>query len=408
MYKTWLIIKHEYLRHVLRKRFIVTLISFPLLIAVSGGVGYFSTFLGIDKTPVGYIDRAGVLTNPVQLSEDATGSMPVLTMIPYQDEKLAREDLNAEKIQALFSLEPDYLQTGNVKMLALTAPDGEVISQFKDFLRINLIRTLPAEITHRLSDGINLEYRSIDVSNVTEENNLWNILIPAFAGILLIMAITTSGGYLLQAVVEEKENRTMEIIITSVSPNQLMIGKTIGNLSVGLTQLVTWIIFGFIGIKAVLPAISNVRITSINTDALIVTVLTFIPAFIMIASLMAALGATATQSQEAQQISGLFTIPLILPFWMIGSITENPNGPIATILSLIPFTSPVTLPLRVATGTTPFSQILLALGLLYAFMIASLWLSGKAFRLGMLQYGKRISLREIFRPSRLTKDSTHE
>ena len=212
-----------------------------------------------------------------------------------------------------------------------------------------------------------------------------------------MLAINMTGGYLLQAVVEEKENRTMEIILTSSSPTQIMTGKVIGNMSVGLTQLLIWILFGLIGfifLQSNIPEISN---TQFDWSFFFLMVATFLPAFVMISALMATLGATATETKEAQQIAGLFSLPIAIPFWFVAVFIESPNSPLAIIFSIFPFTAPISLPLRAAFTNIPIWQTISSVGLLVLFAIGAIWLAGRAFRLGMLRYGKKLSLKELFR-----------
>ncbi len=248
-------------------------------------------------------------------------------------------------------------------------------------------------------EGGAVEVRATDDGREMSSDNIFAFILPFLAGFLFMIAVQTSGGYLLQAVVEEKENRTMEIILTSSSPNQIMTGKVIGNLSVGLTQLVIWIIFGIIGVVAIQSIFPEVQLAQIDTSFLGLMILTFIPAFVMIAAMMATLGATATESREAQQIAGLFSLPIVIPFWFFGVLIESPNSPLAIGLSIFPFTAPISLPLRAAFTTIPTWQIAVTISLLFILAIAALWLAGRAFRLGMLRYGKKLSLKELFKKS---------
>jgi ABC-2 type transport system permease protein len=223
-----------------------------------------------------------------------------------------------------------------------------------------------------------------------------DIAIPIVAGLLFVVAINTSGGYLLQAVVEEKENRTMEILVTSVSPEQLMAGKIAGNLSVGLTQLLAWILMAFLAFMLVASFIPSIQNPQINRQFFWLVPLTLIPAFILVAAFMAALGATVTEAREAQPIVGLFTLPIVVPYWFITQIMMNPNGPLATGLSIFPLTAPVSLPLRSVFTVVPVWQIALSLLLLISCAAGAIWLAGRAFRLGMLRYGVRLSWKELF------------
>jgi ABC-2 type transport system permease protein len=121
-----------------------------------------------------------------------------------------------------------------------------------------------------------------------------------------------------------------------------------------------------------------------------------LPAFIMIAALMAALGATVTEAREAQQISGLFVLPLMVPYWFSFQIITNPNGPLAVGLSFFPLTAPATLTLRAGFTQIPTLQLVLNIALLVVAAGGAIWLAARTFRLGMLSYGKRLSLRQLF------------
>jgi ABC-2 type transport system permease protein len=216
------------------------------------------------------------------------------------------------------------------------------------------------------------------------------------AAILLIISINTSGGYLLQALVEEKENRTMEMIVTSVSPMQLMAGKIVGNLSVGLTQIGAWLAVVIIALVIVVRFIPLGEGFQLDAGYLGLLILVMLPAFVMISALMALVGATATEAREAQQIAGLFTLPLAVPLWFVSAIIANPNSALSIGLSLFPLTAPLAISLRAGYTDIPLWQTTLAISLLVVCAIGALWLAGRAFRLGMLRYGKRLTWREIF------------
>jgi ABC-2 type transport system permease protein len=220
---------------------------------------------------------------------------------------------------------------------------------------------------------------------------------------MFVIVIMTSGGYLLQAVVEEKENRTMEIVITSVSPGQLMAGKIIGNISVGLTQLVIWLIFGWVGLKVGGQFFPFLQDFSISTEYALVLLLVLLPSFAMVAAIMAAIGSTMTETREAQQVSGLFSLPIMIPYYLASPIMMNPNGTLAVALSYFPLTAPITILMRMAFTVVPLWQLAINIGILVIFAALAIWFAGRAFRLGMLQYGKKLSLKEVLR-----KRNSHE
>jgi ABC-2 type transport system permease protein len=402
MKKFWLVFINEYKRHVLRKRFIFAILSMPIFVGFMVLVGFLSVWLQYNKLPVGYIAPAGLLENatPVPAKEDSF--MPGVEFIRYVDENTALADVKSQKIQAYFSLDPNYLGNGQVTLVKGAKAGTNIEGDFGDFLTFNLLANEPAKISTRLIEGANLIVRSADGSRELAADNWMAIMLPMLAGVLFLIAVNISGGYLLQAVVEEKENRTMEIIVTSVSPSQLMAGKVIGDLLVGLTELAAWLLFAVLAIKLVPEWLPFAQSVQIDGSSLLLIAAIYLPAFVMIAAAMGAVGASATQSREAQQVAGLFTLPIVLPFWFITAIMFHPNGPIATWLSIIPLTAPIAMPLRAVFTTVPVWQIILTIGLLDLMAIFMVWLAGRIFRTGMLQYGKRITLKEVFGKRTLT------
>ena len=395
MKKLWLVFKHEYLRHVLTKRFIFAVLSVPLFVALSIGLGFLSVILSTDKRPVGVIDHSGVLSAPVIYPEVDNGPIPFTTFQFFTDPTAAQTALDDGDIQGFYVIGPDYLTTGQVSLTAPEALATGLQGDFANLLRENLLKTQPVELRQRLIAGPEITIHSVTDSRSVSSTNILGVLMPIVAGILFVVAINISGGYLLQAVVEEKENRTMEIVITSVSTDQLMAGKIMGNLSVGLTQLVIWLIAAVIGFAFFANLQSDAGSIEMIRSYLGILALTFLPAFVLVAALMAMVGATATEAREAQQISGLFSLPIFMPLWFITAILEHPDSALAVGFSLFPLTAPLTLPLRAAISTVPTWQIGLSLAILVVAAVGSVWLASRAFRLGMLRYGKKLTLREL-------------
>ena len=397
MTKFWRVFSYEYLRHVLRKRFIFALLSVPLFIFFFGAVAVLMVLLEYNPRPVGYVDLSSVLPARPLLPSGSGDIAPAVELRHYNDEYTAKSALEARQIQAYFVIQPNYMQTGQVKLVSSdSTPSESIKSEFSDFLRTNLLASQPEVVSSRIEKGSVLTIISADGSRRMNSDQWLDIAIPVLAGILFIVAINTSGGYLLQAVVEEKENRTMEILVTSVSPDQLMAGKIAGNLSVGLTQLLSWILMAVLAILLVANFIPSIQNPQINRQFFWLVPLTLLPAFVLVAAFMAALGATVTEASEAQPIVGLFTLPIMLPFWFMSQIMLNPSGPLATGLSIFPLTAPVTLPLRSAFMEVPVWQVALSILLLVICAACAVWLAGRAFRLGMLRYGKRLSWKELF------------
>lgn len=396
MKKAWLVFKHEYLRRLLTKRFLFAVLSLPIGILIFFIMTVAIAFMQSNSTPIGYIDLSDTIPTGYQPDAAIISLFPAVEMRRMPDEDEARRALEAGEVQAYFVLPPDYFQSGKVREVGLSSISSDAESSFRTFLLKALLKDQPPELAKRVGHAPTITVRAVDGSRSMATDQLFGMLIPLFGGLLLMLVINTSGGYLLQALVEEKENRTMEIVVTSISPTQLMAGKTLGNISLGLTQMVIWlmlIVLPGVILKQVLFADVSLGLTKAYLP---LTMAVFLPAFVMIASLMAAVGASVTDQREAQQVAGLFTLPIFVPYWFISAIMINPNSPLAVGLSLFPLTAPVTLPLRAAFTTVPAWQIAVSLGLLVSLAIASLWFAGRVFRLGMLRYGKRLSWKEMF------------
>lgn len=386
---------YEYSRHVFRKRFIFALLGMPLILIFIAAFGALSVAIQYKSIPVGYVDKAGVIVNE-DMSIPAGEFFKPIEIIPFSDESAARLAMDQGAIQGVYIINADYLQTGAVHLIAPKTVSANAQSDFKDFLQLNLLATQPQDRAIRLLNGPKVEIISIDGSRHASSQHILDIVIPIAVGILFMIMVNITGGYLLQALLEEKENRTMEIIVTSVSPNQLMVGKTIADMCVGLTQLIAWLGFGILGLAVAQVVSPWVAGQQYDLGSLGLVAALILPAFIMIAGLMAALGAMVTESREAQQMAAIFTLPLFVPLWFVGPLMTNPNSPLVIGMSLFPLTSPMTMPLRAAFTTVPAWQMATSLVILYLCAAGALILAGRAFRIGMLQYGRRIKWREIF------------
>jgi ABC-2 type transport system permease protein len=399
MKKFWLVFWNEYKRHVLRKRFIFAILSMPFFVGLMVLIGFLSVWLQFKDTPVGYIDSYNILVEPQQVPKKDKTIFDPVPSLAFPDEASAKSAMEKGQIQAYFILSENYISTGEVTMKTAEKAGQNAEDDFGDFLSYNISKSLPEPVINRFDEGNNLIIRSLDGSREMDADNWMVILLPMISGILFIIAVNVSGGYLLQAVVEEKENRTMEILVTSVSPSQLMAGKVVGNMLVGLTELVIWILFVVIGLQVAPLFFEMAAPPPIELKYILLLVGTLFPAFVMVAAAMGAIGSTATEMREAQQIAGWFTLPIVIPFWFVTPIMFKPNGALAVGLSLFPLTAPIALPLRAVFTDVPWWQIALTITLLCALAYFSLWLAAKVFRIGMLRYGKKVSLKEAFRRS---------
>ncbi len=393
--KFWRVALYEYSRIVFQRRFLFALLSVPALVGMMVLLGFLLVAIESRSEPLGYVDHSGLLANPVPGPTPGPPAKPV-RLLPFASEDEARQALNAGEIQAYYVLPADYRSTRKASLVYLKAPGQAVQGQFEDFLRANLLVGQPEAVARRIMEGSRLDVVSGDGRQHMGQDSIANLLVPFVASFAFLMAITGVSGYLMQAVVEEKENRTMEIIVTSVSPLQMMGGKIVAIVGVGVTQILAWFGLAAAILLAGRSSLSWVRSLEIDPAFMGLAALEMLAGFMMVAGFMAAVGVTVTEAREGQQVAGLMTIPAVLPYMFIAAILEHPNGPFAVGLSIFPLTAPITFTMRAALTAIPAWQIAANLLVMGLSALGALWLAGRALRLGMLRYGQRVSLRELF------------
>ncbi|MBN1875979.1 MAG: ABC transporter permease [Anaerolineae bacterium] len=394
MRKLWLIAKQEYLKIVRKRSFLIGTLGMPLLIGVIMLISIVLSLGGRGDIPVGYVDYAGVLQSAVLPVLEQGERMVALQ--GFTDESVARAALEAGEIQALYIVPVDYLDTGQITLYFLSERPGERVREdFRDFLQANLLAGQPEAIRYRVQQGANLVLRSIDGNRELDMQNPVSFFLPFVAAFFFIFAVMNAGGYMLEAVTDERENRTIEVLATSVRPLQLMGGKAVGLMAVGLTQLLLWSGTGLAGllvIAAVSPVLQGARMP---WSLLVVITLFFIPAYALIAGLMTAIGSIFTDTRQAQQITGIINMFFTAPFFFITIIFTRPSSPLITALTLFPTTSFITIALRWAVVPVPLWQLVISWVLLTASALTSVWFAARVFRLGMLLYGQRLRLPHI-------------
>ncbi len=412
MSKLWRVAAHEYRNHVLNSGFLVAILSVPLLLGLMIGMGVVTDIMKQDGRPVGYVDQSGWLLEPVALPADGGSPLTRLlerpvSLIPYSSRQVAQGDLEAGEIQAYYVLSEGYSESREVELVYTRPPGENATERFEAFLQVNLLADQRPEIVHRAVSGSTLVVRTPDGSRELVEGQVMSVLTPILMSITFMILFMATSFTLLQAVVQEKENRTMEILATCMSPEQLIGGKVLAVVGMGLTMFVSWmalIALALLFAGHVLRVEWALQIR-LAPSALGAIALVAIPSYVLYCGLMTALGSTVADAQESQQLGGLITLVFGLPFYGIIALVEHPNGPLAIGLTLFPLTSLMAFSLRVAFSTWPMWQLAASIGILTVSALGSVWLAAQAFRQGMLRYGQRLSWRELFRSSATPQSS---
>lgn len=398
MDKLWLVAKNEFQRNVFKKSFILALLSVPLILGFMIGLGLLISSLENNYAPVGYIDHAGVLDDP--LPAPATKPNKAVAFIPFENEGQAGQALSAKEIQAYYIIPAEYEETQRVELLYIKKPGENAAQQFYDFLQINLLKDYPLELAQRASRGVDLTIRSpdgsIEIPASGPDLSSFLPLITSFAFVFLVMM---SSGYLMGGVVEEKENRMMEMLATSLSPLQLVAGKVLGIIAISFTQLLTWGIFAILALVIAGGWLDAewMQNFSIPWDTMLKVLVIALPSYVLASGVMFTLGSTITEAQESQSAGALFFMLFMLPIYMLVWMIESPNGFLPILFSLLPFTSLLTIGLRSMFSVIPWWQIALSMIIQALCAYGVIWLGSRAFRLGMLRYGQRLRFSEILR-----------
>jgi ABC-2 type transport system permease protein len=382
--------RHEYLKIVREKSFLIGTLGLPVLMAVIMGISLLIILGGRGDLPVGYVDHSGVLRSaalPPLESDEPTVSFRSYTSL---DGGLAA--LYDKEIQALYVLASDYLYSGQVALYYLRQEPGELVqADFETFLHWNLLLDQPEQVRRRLLDGLQLSIRTSNNDRNFNTEDLLNYALPFGAAIFFMIAVMSSGGYMLQAVTDERENRTLEILMTSVHSFDLIGGKALGLISVGLTQITLWTLTAVGGLFLVTRGVEKLPPLTVPWAFLGIVALFFLPAYAVVAGAMTAIGSVVSDLRQSQQIAGTLNFFFTVPLFFMALIVAKPNSPIVVALSLFPTTAFVTMMLRWAVVRVPVWQISASWVLLTGSAVFSVWVASRAFRGETLHTGQRLS-----------------
>jgi ABC-2 type transport system permease protein len=432
MSKLKAIIKREYLTRVRSKGFIIGTALSPILMLSFVLVPFFVARLGSSAAyHVVVLDQSGDAVLYNRLSELINGQSSLNSATsererpPSQmrqkrrqfhlehqpvssdaESNEAREWLGQQvssgKIDAYVYLPPTALREERLNYYARNVGDLEGREQFRVALNRAVIdrRVSLAGLPQTVLENLTREIR-FDIRNERGEVDRGQTMILAF-GLLMIIYITilVYGVTVMRGVIEEKQSRIIEVLLSSVRPFDLMLGKLIGIGLVGLTQYFVWTVFGLLlGLLTSFPIlVSNWQsLPRIEPILLFFFLVYFVLGYFLYATLYAMVGAMVTSEEDGQQMQLPVTMTIVVPMLVSTLVMRDPGGTAATVLSLIPFFSPMLMFLRIGLQTPPWWQIALSIVLLIGTILGAVWVAAKIYRVGVLMYGKRPTIPEIFR-----------
>jgi ABC-2 type transport system permease protein len=415
MEKLKAIVKREYITRVKSKGFIIgtilsplLMLSFvviPILVARAGGpkdhrivildqTGDATLFERIDKL----LAPAGSGDDRYHLQREVVGSEENLE----ERRQIQNQRVAAGEIDGYLVIPKDVLTRDRIVYHAKNIGDfgsrtdiGNALSKAVVERRITEAGLRTEDVSY-LTRGVRLDMR-----NERGERERGQTFILSF-GLLMIIYITilVYGVMVMRGVMEEKQSRIIEVLLSSVRPFDLMLGKLIGIGLVGLTQYLVWSIFGLlISLITTLPALAAnwQSLPRIPVAQLIFFIIYFVLGYFLYATLYAMVGAIVSNEEDGQQMQMPVTMTIVIPVMLATLVMRNPNGTASTILSMIPFFSPVLMFLRIGLQMPPWWQIAVSIALMIVTILGAVWVASKIYRVGVLMYGKRPTVPELMR-----------
>ncbi|GHA75692.1 ABC transporter permease [Pontibacter akesuensis] len=445
MSKIWLIVQREYLTRVRKKSFIIMTLLTPLIMAAFMILPGLMISMSDETETVMVLDESGLFAGKLQDKKD-------LKFIPLAG--------NLEQAKTIYQ-ETDNTALLHIPEMSIDDPKritifGKKNTSFQTQVRLENILEEEIENQRFLASGLdratldkieaNLSLEAVNLSDGSEKDN--NAIVTSVAGIvgavIIYFFIFLYGVQIMRGVIEEKTSRIVEVMISSVKPFQLMMGKIVGIAAVGLTQFLLWIVLSFVAVTAVSAAfgidaapspaaqfaagqnaaqgedieevgdasavenpegqdefastMSDIKTSVGNLNLGLIFgcfLFYFLGGYLLYGSLFGAIGAAVDNETDTQQFMMPITIPLVISFIMSYSIVlKNPDGPVAFWMSIIPLTSPIVMMVRIPFGV-PTWELLLSMGLLVGGFIFTTWIASRIYRVGILMYGKKVNYKEL-------------
>ncbi|MBS7410220.1 MAG: ABC transporter permease [Muribaculaceae bacterium] len=416
--KIWLVVQREFATRARKKSFIIMTILMPFLMA---GLIFLPLLLSLikdsEQRTVAVVDNSGLYSSAIKSNEQYL-FVPTENMTPDM-----RSD--STDVYAVVNITGDLVEHPTK---AAIYSRQEVPADLRDYVNSALTEAVRQEKFRRynipeLNNIINDIQQTIDVATVRwtdegEQESLTDIatVVGMFLTFLIYMFVLSYGAMVMQSVIEEKTNRIVEVMVSSIKPLQLLFGKIIGVGLVGLFQMLIWglLLSAIVGIITAITGVdAGANPTAVGSDEgamqlfnqlstlpvaeiAILFVLYFIGGYLLYASMLAAFGAAVNDQQDSGQFMMPVMLVMIFAFYAGFYGAQNPEGPLAFWTSFIPFTSSIVMMVRIPFGV-PFYQIVISVVTLYATVFAMLWISAKIYRVGILIYGKKPSFKDFYK-----------
>jgi ABC-2 type transport system permease protein len=401
--KTLLIFQHEFLHTIKRKGFIIITLIVPVLALLAIGVLQLASTISkppvVTTTTIGYVDEAGGF--------DQYTTQGNIELVRFNTTDDATTALINGDVPEYFVIPPDYLSEGVINRYTLekeVETPAAITTVIKNFLTSNMLSgKVPMKTVERIEAPLDLVVTRLTETGevATEQGGFGNVIIPGIFSLLLALSLMLSSTYLIQGLGDEKESRIIEVLLSSVSTRQLLVGKVLGLGAAGLVQVVVWL--------ASAPLLLNLASSSFGgfistiqlpTNFIVLGIVYFILGYLLFAALSAGVGAISPSARDGQQLAMIYTMFIYVPLWFSSLLFAFPNSPIWVVLTIFPITAPISAMLRLGVTGIAAWELAVSIAVMVLSIIVVLFLAVRAFRVYLLMYGKRPSWGVIFRTLR--------
>lgn len=416
------IIRREYLENVRRKSFIVSTMLVPLLMTAFFVLPLlFALFVPDRQYRVTVVDQVGGVAAEVAaaLTDSLKNGDPkyVLQTIDAPGDRFDAERetciaaVQRGEVDIVVAIPSSVLTDGKAEYVTQEARNFNIFERFTDVVSDAVVaRRLAAEgfdfaRVATLTERVEMDMSRVSAAGDVEEKNFLAEYGLVFVFVMILyMAIFSWGVTISRSIVEEKGSRVIEVLLSSLTPRDLMLGKLVGVGLAGMTQLSIWAVVGLaMSGYAATSAFAMMSSFEIPPAVFGYLMLYFLLGFLLYSALFMTVGAACSTEQDAQQFQGLITLPMIVPLMTLMLLIQNPASTFAVVLSLIPLFAPMMMLARIILLEPPMWQILLSIALLLATIYLSIIFAARVFRVGILIYGKRPNLRELIHWYKLAK-----
>lgn len=426
----------EFKERVYKKSFIITTILMPLLLAlVSVAPTLIMIFAKGDAKHISVIDNSGIVADKLESNEEVS----FITLVNADLQQELKSSLEKDEFGVLYIGEDIVTNPNNIQLYTNTSSsmliEDNIADQVEQIIKNERLKEYNLENLQQILDKVEVDislstFRNGDDEQSTASSSAASSIVGIILGFVLYFFLVIYGSIVMQSIIEEKNSRILEVLVSTVRPFDMMMGKILGVAAVAATQIIVWglliVTMSAFVIPALIPddimasvealqagadvtamaasgvdtgmvtAMASIMDTGYIAQIIGLLLLFMVGGFLLYAAMYAAVGASVDEAQDAQQLTTPITIPIIFAFIILTMVMNDPNSPLIVWCSMIPFTSPIVMMGRIPSGI-PTWEIVLSLVLLYATFVFMVWIAGKIYRVGIFMHGKKPSFKDLYR-----------